>query len=723
MDCGPACLRMIAKYYGRHYNAEQIKEYAGYSKAGVSLLGICDAAENMGFNVRGVQMTYEQLTKEARLPCILHWDQRHYVVLISSFSWFGMLRQIRVADPSKEIVTYTPDRFMQHWVSGTTEDGRKTGVALLLEPTEVFFEKKGEVGHRLGWEAIFKYINKSWWPITQIFITLVATTLLQLIFPFLAKSIVDTGISSKNIPFITIILMAQAMLVIAKVFADFVRNRLLLRISFLLNFSILSRFWLKLTRLPLSYFDRHQTGDILQRLADSKFIQNFITGNAIGAIFSSLNFIVYSIVLALFNINLFFFFMLGGVLYFFWIVYFLRIRRKINYETFHLASTENGISLQLIQGMQEIRLHNAADQKRNAWERIQARIFRLNFRALTFNQIQQAGAVLINEGKDIFITFMVASFVIENKLTLGAMLAIQYIIGQLSGPIEMFVGFIQNAQDAQISMERLNDIHQLKDEEEVGVNYLDRLPEQKTIRLNKLSFTYPGVGNERALENIDLEIPGGKVTAIVGVSGSGKTTLLKLLLKIYAQYNGEILVGETDFGQFNPSFWRDQCGSVLQDSYIFDDTIAENIALGMECPDHSKLVKCCKIANILSFIESLPIGFNTRLGANGIGLSQGQKQRLLIARAIYKDPEYLFLDESTNALDANNESAIIRNLNTFFKGRTVVIVAHRLSTVQNADRIVVLSQGVIVEQGSHLELSRRKGRYYELIKNQLELGN
>jgi ATP-binding cassette, subfamily B, bacterial len=723
MDCGPTCLRMIAKYYGRHYNTEGIREYAGYSKVGVSLLGISEAAENIGFNVRGVQMTYEQLVKEADLPCILHWDQQHYVVLISTFSWFRTLQRIRIADPSKGIVTYTPGTFLQHWISGADEDGKEIGIALLLKPGKAFFDKKGEIEHRLGWKAIIKYLNKSWWRVIQIFITLVATSLLQLIFPFLTKSIVDTGINTKNIRFITIILMAQAMLVISKAFADFIRNRLLLRISFLLNFSILSGFWLKLTRLPLSYFDRHQTGDTLQRITDNKLIQNFITGNAINTLFSLFNFFIYSIVLAMFNIKLFLIFMLGGILYFFWITYFLQIRRKINYETFHLASKENAITLQLIQGMQEIRLHNAGDQKRNEWEKIQAGIFRLNFRALTYNQIQQAGAVLINEGKDIVITFMVASLVIENKLTLGAMLAIQYIIGQLSGPIEMFVGFIQNAQDVQISIERLNDIHQLQDEEEMGLQYLNKLPVKKTIRLNKISFTYPGVGNKKALENIDLEIPEGKVTAIVGVSGSGKTTLLKLLLKIYNHYSGEILVGETDFRQISPSFWRDRCGVVLQDSYIFDDSIAQNIAVGIENPDHAKLIKCCKIANILSFIESLPNKFNTRLGANGIGISQGQKQRLLIARAIYKDPEYLLLDESTNALDANSESVIIRNLNAFFKGRTVIIVAHRLSTVQNADKIIVLNQGLIVEQGSHRELSHQKGRYYELIKNQLELGN
>jgi ATP-binding cassette subfamily B protein len=376
-----------------------------------------------------------------------------------------------------------------------------------------------------------------------------------------------------------------------------------------------------------------------------------------------------------------------------------------------------------VQGMQEIRLNNAEQLKRWEWENIQAGIFKLNFKTLTYSQFQQAGALLINQGKDVVITFLVASLVIEGKLTFGAMLAIQYIIGQLSGPIEQFVGFAQSAQDAKISMERLNEIHQLKDEENINTTYIHQLPDNKTIRFNNLSFTYPGAGNEPVLESINLEIPEGKVTAVVGVSGSGKTTLLKLLLKFYDHYNGEIKIGETNFKYISSSFWRKQCGAVLQDGYIFNDTIARNIAVGGEVINYKKLIHCCKTANILSFIESLPNGFNTQLGSEGVGISQGQKQRLLIARSIYKSPEYLFFDEATNALDANNEKAIVENLQDFFKGRTVVVVAHRLSTVKNADKIIVLYEGKIAEEGTHQQLSQQRGRYFELVKNQLELGN
>jgi ATP-binding cassette subfamily B protein len=513
------------------------------------------------------------------------------------------------------------------------------------------------------------------------------------------------------------------MLVFSRTVVDFIRSRVLLRISINLNLSILSDFWIKLTRLPLSYFDVHHTGDTLQRIADNKQIQTFLTGSALNTLFSFLTFGIYGIVLASYSPTLFLAFAIGSILYFLWVRFFLKVRRKINYQVFGYSARENNATLQLVQGMQEIRLNNAEKRKRWEWEDIQVGIFKLNFKNLTYSQVQQTGATLINQGKDVVITFLVAGMVIDGKLTLGAMLAIQYIIGQLSNPVEQFVSFVQNAQDARISMERLNEVHQMKDEEPADTSFIRQLPENRTIRFSNLSFTYPGAGNPPVLNNIDLEIPGGKVTAIVGASGSGKTTLLKLLLKFYDHYEGEISIGETNFRYLGPSWWRKQCGSVLQDGYIFNDSIARNIAMDEEIPDHNKLIDCCRTANILSYIESLPNGFNSLLGADGTGLSQGQKQRLLIARAIYKEPEYLFFDEATNALDANNEKTIVENLSGFFMDRTVVIVAHRLSTVKNADKIIVLDKGGIVEYGTHQNLSQQKGRYYELVKNQLELGN
>ena len=728
MDCGPACLRMVAGFYGKHFNTDSIRKNAGFTKEGVSLLGISEAAEQIGFRTRGVQLTYEQLTQDAQLPCILSWKHNHFVVLLPHpYRRRKEVKSLRLADPAKEILSYKKKDFLQSWANTNTVEGERAGIALLLEPTPSFYEQTGDKKNKLNWSRISGYLSNSKWQITQVFIALLITSLLQLIFPFLTQSIVDTGINTQNLHYITIVLIAQLMLVFSRTIVDFIRTRLLLQVSSIINLSILSDFWIKLTHLPISYFSSHHTGDTLQRIGDHKNIQNFLTGTALNTFFSLFSFIIFAMVLAWYNALLFFVFAVSSTLYFAFVYFFLRIRRKINYLNFHLLAKQNNASLQLVQGMQEIKLHNAEQIKRWKWESIQASVIKLGFKSLTYSQVQQSGALLINQGKDIVITFLVARLVIDGQLTFGAMLAIQYIIGQLNAPVEQFIGFAQSAQDAKISMERLNEVHNLEDEESfTGLNGNGAgsmfLQQNRTIHINNLSFIYPGVGNDPVLQNINLEIPEGKVTAIVGVSGSGKTTLLKLLLKFFHAYNGNIKIGDTNFQFISPSFWRKQCGAVLQDGFIFDDTIGNNIVIGETDIDVAKMVQACKTANILSFIESLPNGFNTKLGGQGIAVSQGQKQRLLIARAVYKNPQFLFFDEATNALDANNEKAIVENLRDFFSGRTVVVVAHRLSTVKNADKIVVLHNGNIVEEGDHNYLSSLKGKYYELVKNQLDLG-
>jgi ATP-binding cassette subfamily B protein len=670
------------------------------------------------------------------LPCVLHFSQNHFVVLPPLKQNPKRGRTIAVADPAKGLIRYSLDEFLQLWISNNDSEGKGTGIALLLEPTASFYNHSDEKEYKLSWKIVFDYLRNSKWDVTQVFIALLVTMLFQLIFPFLTQSIVDTGINTQNVQFITIILLAQLMLVFSRTVIDFVRSRVLLNISTKINFSLVSDFWIKLTRLPIAYFDSYHTGDTLQRLGDSKNIERFLTGSSLNTIFSLFSFVVFSVILSIYNIQLFIIFGAGSVLYFIWIQLFLRLRRKINYQSFNLYAKENNASLQLVQGMQELKLNNAENIKRWEWENIQASLFKLSFKNLSYSQIQQAGAVFINEGKNLVVTFMVAQMVIQGQLTMGTMLAVQYIIGQLNGPIEQFVGFIQSAQDAKISLERLSEIHNMQEEETPETSIggcVQYLPENRSISLSNLSFAYPGVGNDPVLKDINLDIPEGKTTAIVGVSGSGKTTLLKLLLKFYDRFDGEISIGSLvsesgesqslKFKYISPSFWRKQCGSVLQDGFIFNDSIANNIAVGFDRPDLSKLVKACKTANILSFIESLPNGFNTKIGTDGVGISQGQKQRLLIARAVYKDPQYLFFDEATNALDSNNERAIVENLQHFFEDRTVLVVAHRLSTVKNADNIVVLHEGKIVEQGTHSELSVLKGKYYELVKNQLDLGN
>jgi ATP-binding cassette subfamily B protein len=716
MDCGPTCLRMVTKYYGKNIPLQALREGAQIGKAGVNLLGLSQAAENIGFRTHAITLTYDALMAKAILPCIVHWEQNHFVVVTPNSN----TKKIEIADPAQGIIHYNKEEFCNKWLH-SSKNG--TGLALLLEPSPEFYEQADKKATGISWSFLTKYLLQYKKYFFQLIIGLVIASVLQLIFPFLTQSIVDVGINTRNLHYIYLILFAQIFLFAGRISTEFIRSHILLYIGTRINISILSDFWIKLMKLPLSYFDTKRTGDTLQRIGDHSRIQQFLTTGSLSVLFSLFNLLIFSIVLLIYNVQVFVVFLTGSILYFIWIRFFLHYRRKLDIQRFAIASKENTATMQLIQGMQEIRLNNCDKPKRWEWERLQAVLFELNFKGLSISQYQQAGAFFINEGKNLIITFFVAKAVIDGQLTLGAMLAIQYIIGQLSSPVEQLIGFMQQAQDAKLSLERLNEIHSLQNEELVENNLLHHLPEDKSIRLQNLSFTYSGAGNEPVLKNVNLAITEKKVTAIVGMSGSGKTTMLKLLLKFYENHKGEIKVGESNLKYISHSFWRNQCSSVLQDGFIFNDTIANNIALNGETINQSQLLHACKVANILSFIESLPMGFNTNIGAEGMGISQGQKQRILIARAVYKNPDFIFFDEATNALDANNEKVILENLQEFFSNKTVVVVAHRLSTVKNADKIVVLHEGEIVEEGTHDELSQRRGHYYKLVKNQLELGN
>lgn len=727
MDCGPTCLRMVAKHYGKNFSAQSLREKTGFGKAGVSLLSMSDTAEKLGFRTRGVKITFEQL-KEVTTPSILHWDQVHFVVLLEISG-----KSIKIADPAQGIISLQLNEFLSHFISSKNREGQGTGIVLLLEPMEAFYEVSEDKDQRLEWSHIMRYIQTSKSKIFQVFIALFIVFLIQLVFPFLTQSLVDIGITTHNLQYVIVVLLAQLMLTFSQTIIGFIRNLLLLKISNIINIQILSDFWIKLTRLPVAYFDIHHTGDTLQRLNDNRQIQSFLTGTAINTVLSLVTFFVYSVVLVIYNVQLFFVFCLGSLSYFLWVHFFLRFRRKINYQSFHLSSTENNATLQLIQGMQELRLNNAEKIKRWEWENIQANLFKLSIKSLNYNQAQEAGATLISQVQGIAISFIVAKLVIDGQITLGAMLAVQYVMGQVSAPIHQWISFIQSYQDAKISMERLNEIHKLTDEEPRKSHFVSELPECKNIQLRNVSFAYPGSENEPVLDNINITFPEKKVTAIVGSSGCGKTTLIKLLLKVYEKYDGEIRVGLSEkngmtkngikFDFISHSYWRSVCGVVLQDGFLFNDTILRNIALGSEEINQAKLFESCKIANIHSFIESLPNGYYTKLGVDGTNLSQGQRQRILIARAVYKNPEYLFFDEATNALDANNEKEIVENLEQFFKGKTVIVVAHRLSTVKNADKIIVMENGKIFEEGTHVQLLALRGRYYTLVKNQLDLSN
>lgn len=728
MDCGPACLRMVAKYHGRSVSLEWLRNRSQYGKTGVSLLGLAEAAESMGFKSIGAKLTFDELINDAPLPAILHWNQYHFVVLTHNAN----KKKLVVADPANGLLELDKQDFLNYWISIPPAKGEPAevgrGTALLLETTPRFDELdlSGDMQvaeQKIGIRYLFSYLKDHRSYFFQIFLGLLIGVVLQLIFPYLTQSIVDTGINTRDLTFIRIILAAQLMLLFSQTIVEFIRSRLLLHISTRINISLLSAFWAKLLRLPMHFFDSKHPGDIMQRINDHHRIESFLTGTALNTLFSVMSLVVFSFVLLSYNITIFFIFLTGSLLYLLWIRFFLRYRRQLDYRRFNIAAKENNATMQLVHGMPEIKLNNAENTYRWAWERLQAGLFKLNFKSLSLTQYQQMGAFFINQGKNILITFVVASLVVEGKLTLGMMLAIQYIIGQLNSPVEQLIGFTQQLQDAKISLERLNDIHTLDDEEPVNTNLNHHLPQEHGIYIKNLSFTYPGAGNEPVLKNISLEIPKGKVTAIVGMSGSGKTTLIKLLLRFYENYKGDIHLGTANFKTISPKYWRSISSAVMQDPFIFNDNIQKNIIVTDDPVDTERLMRACSTANILSFIESLPLGFNTRLGAEGNGISGGQKQRIAIARAVYKDPRIIFFDEATNSLDANNEKVILENLQQFFKSKTVVVVAHRLSTVKNADKIIVMENGQVAEEGTHIELTTRKGKYYELVKNQLELGN
>jgi len=716
MDCGPTCLRMVAKHYGKNFSLQKLRDISGLNREGVSLLGISEAAEKIGFRTAGAKIGLDEL-KKSEFPLILHWDQNHFVVLykVKKGSFY-------IADPGKGLLQYSESEFLKHWGARANNDNRE-GIVLLLSPAPDFYLQEGDKTQALDFSYLIKYLYRYKALVIQLFAGLGVGSLLQLVLPFLTQSVVDIGINTRNINFIYIILIAQTMLFIGRTSVDFIRSWILLHISTRINISILTDFLIKLMKLPMHFFDSKMTGDIMQRMNDQKRIESFLTGSTLTVIFSLFNLIVFGFVLAFYNTTIFIIFIVSTTLYSVWVMLFLRKRRSLDFKRFDLSSQNQSAVVQLINGMQEIKLNNCEQQKRWEWERLQAGLFRFNIKSLKLTQYQQAGAFFINEGKNIIITFLVAKSVVDGQLTLGAMMAVQYIIGQLNSPIEQMLGFIQQFQDAKISLERLNEIREMDDEEPVDKIFIKELPFDKGISLQNLTFTYPGAGNEPVLSNVNLEIPEGKTTAIVGMSGSGKTTILKLLLRFYEPGKGDIKVGNSYLNQVSFRYWRGLCGVVMQDGFIFSDSIAKNIAAGDEYPDITKLKHAAEMANITDFIENLPLGLNTKIGAEGNGISQGQRQRILIARAIYKNPKYIFFDEATNALDAINEKVIMENLETFFKGRTVVVVAHRLSTVKNADNIVVLDKGVIIEQGTHAELTASKGEYYLLVKNQLELGN
>jgi ATP-binding cassette subfamily B protein len=715
-DCGPTCLRMIAKHHGKTFSREFLRDKAGITRMGVTMAGIADAAETIEMRTLGMRIALDSLVNEAPTPFIVPWRQKHFVVVYKTTK-----EKIFVADPAQGLLEYSHQDFLEAWTTASD----KTGFVLLLEPNANFYTLSDDKTKTKGFSFLFPYLRPYKKLIYQLFIGLLVGTVIQFIMPFLMQSVVDIGVNNQDISFIYLILIAQLVLFISQTLVSIFREWLLLHVTGRFNIKMVSDFLFKMLKLPINYFETRNTGEHLQRITDHTRVQNFVSSSSFNMLYSIILFVVFNFVLAFYNLKIFLVFLIGAILYVGYTFFFLKRRAELDFKRFDELSQSQTSLVQIINGVKEIKVNNSQRKNRWKWEQVQISLFKTSMSSLKLAQYQSIGSNFINELKNILITFLSATAVVNGEITLGMMLSIQYIVGQLNLPLNNFIGFIQLWQDAKISLERLWQVHSKEDEDDLKSNKSSELPNDKSIILKDLSFQYGSKSSPMVLKNINCKFPEGKTTAIVGASGSGKTTLLKLLLKFYPPTKGSILIDSNDLETIHNDFWRLNCGAVMQDTFIFNDTIAGNISESEqnEIIDRERLKNASHIANIEDFVEKLPNKFNTELGTSGIRLSGGQEQRLMIARAVYKNPSYVFFDEATSSLDANNEKMIMEKLNSFLKGRTSIIVAHRLSTVRNADNIIVLENGEIVEQGSHEKLTRLKGKYYELVKNQLELGN
>ncbi|MBV8254760.1 MAG: peptidase domain-containing ABC transporter [Chitinophaga sp.] len=730
MDCAPSCLKMVAAYHGKEYDLEYLRQISFLNREGVSLLSLSEAAEKIGFQTIMVRATPEKLADDFPLPCILHWNQNHFVVLdkVKQNKYFFSKSTSEntsyiIADPAHGIVTLDKGNFLKSWISS----GDQKGTALLMEPTPEFYTNKEVKSNKKGFLFLFNYLKPHKKYLTQLLIGMLGTSAISLVLPFLTQILVDDGVSNRNTGIIYLIFLSQLFLFLGSTAIDMIQSWLLLHVNLRISLSIISDFLSKLLQLPIRYFDTRAIGDISQRINDHHRIESFLTGTTLQSLFSLINIIVFTAVLGFYDIKLLMLFLLMSMAAVAWIFIFQNKRRQLDYKRFAQNKDNQDKLYEMISGMQEIKLYGSEKVNRWEWEHLQVKLFKLNIQSLALEQYQKTGFFFLSHLKNILISYIAATAVVNGELSLGVLLSISYIIGQTNSPLEQLVSFVKASQDARLSMDRIQEIQNQPQEDSHLLNEASSIPQAAAVKgsiiLKDVSFQYEGPNSPFVLKNINMEIPEGKITAIVGASGSGKSTLMKLLLNFYQPVEGSITINDIPLSQTPSEQWREQCGTVMQDGYIFSDTIARNIALDGKPVDHARMQHAASVANIQPFIEGLPLGYTTKIGNNGIGISGGQRQRIFIARSVYKNPSYLFFDEATSSLDANNESIIVKQLNEFFKDKTVVIVAHRLSTVRNADQIIVLNDGQIVETGNHDTLVAKRNYYYELVKNQLELGN
>ncbi|MDB5146268.1 MAG: transporter ATP-binding protein [Mucilaginibacter sp.] len=714
MDCGPSCLKIIAKHYGKYYSLQHLRDKCGVSREGVSFLDLSYAGESIGLRSMATSSTIEDLTHIVPLPAIIHWDNSHFVVVYKVSA-----KKVYLSDPAKGLVSYPVRDLERYWY----DESRERGSVLIIEPQADF--KQREAGDRIERkktiENIISYFTPYKRSFLNVFVVMLVATLLQAFLPFISKAVIDIGIHTNDLHFINIVLIANITIILCMTLSNAVRDWILLHVTSRINIALISDYLIKIMRLPVTFFENKMVGDILQRANDNERIRSFITNNSLNLLFSGLTFLIFSIILLIYNGIMFSIFFAGSVLYIFWVLAFMKVRKKIDWEYFGLVSKNQSFWVETVSAITDIKLNNYETKKRWRWEKIQAQIFKLNQKTQAISNWQSSGAQCIDSLKNLLITFFAARAVIAGDITFGVMISTQFIIGMLSGPVNQFVSFIISAQYAQISFLRLNEVHQIPDEEEDEKLNDIQLPSNRSLALKNLSFQYHHNG-ALILKNINLVIPEGKVTAIVGDSGSGKSTLLKILLRLYKPSYGDLCIGDMNLNTLSLRNWRNVCGAVMQDGKIFSDTILNNIVLEDEKIDFERLKQAVSAANIATEIEQLPLGYNTVMGEMGRGLSGGQKQRILIARALYKNPDFLFFDEATNALDAINEQKIVQALDDVFKGKTVIVVAHRLSTIRKADQIVVLKDGSVTETGNHETLMQRRGHYFNLIQSQFDNG-